>query len=158
MLRKSLILFVAATMGGLFMVVTSVLPATTASATQASAPSSCAGVIRITHLAFKPSAVRPGGSSTAYLTAVNCTNETQDASATWLGKFTRGLGGGTAGCPEIDPFSQPADFSPGGTFKSHTGYTDPGGCYARELQITVKISEGATVLAEKTTHLTFLIP
>lgn len=158
MLRKPLMLLVAATPVALLMVSAGALPATTASAATGSAASTCHGVIQITHLAFDPRSVPPGGSSTVYLTAVNCTDEAQQTSATWFGKFTGGSGGSPVGCPEIDPYSQGADFSPGGTFNSQTTYDVPSGCDARHLQVTVKISKGGTVLTQKSAELTILIP
>src|ERR1700728_4808625 len=110
MLHKPLRLLVAETSIGLLLVVAGVLPATTASAAPVAASPSCKGVIRITHLAFNPDSAPPGGSSTVYLTAVNCTDTPQQTSATWLGKFTGGSGGSPVGCPEIDPYAQAADF------------------------------------------------
>src|SRR5580704_12805088 len=105
MLRKPLMVLAAAPIG-LLLLASGALP-TTAAAASASAPatSSCRGVIEITHLAFNPEAVPPGGSSTVHLTAVNCTAQGQQTSATWLAKFTGGSGGHPVGCPEIDPFS-----------------------------------------------------
>jgi hypothetical protein len=158
MLHKPLRLLVAETSIGLLLVVAGVLPATTASAAPVAASPSCKGVIRITHLAFNPDSAPPGGSSTVYLTAVNCTDTPQQTSATWLGKFTGGSGGSPVGCPEIDPYAQAADFSPHATFRSKTTYDIPYGCDARHLQITVRFSEGATVLTHRSAELTILIP
>jgi hypothetical protein len=157
MLRKPLMLLAAAPVG-LLLIASGALPITAAGAASASAASSCGGVIEITHMAFDPKAVPPGGSSTVYLTAANCTDQPHHTSATWLAKFTGGSGGHPVGCPEIDPFSQGADFSPGGTLHSKTAYEIPSGCDARHLQVTVRFSQGGTTLTSRTTALTILIP
>jgi hypothetical protein len=122
---------------------------TRATATQAA----CSGVVDITHLAFKPSTIPPGGTSTAHLTARNCTGESQNASSTWFGTFT----GDNSDCPVIDPLNQAADFAPYGSVKSKVGYEVPSTCRASDLQITVRISENGTVLAQKTADLTILL-
>jgi hypothetical protein len=158
MLRKSVMLFLSAIPVGLLLVASGALPSTAAGAASASDTSNCRGVIQITHLAFKPKAVPPGGSSTVYLTAVNCTDQDQQTSATWLAKFTGGSGGHPVGCPVIDPFSQSDDFTPGGTFHSHTTYDLPSGCDARHLQVTVRIARGGTTLTSRSADLTILIP
>ena len=110
MFRRLLMLFAGVSSAGVLVVATGALFENTASAAPASAPSTCQGVIQITQLAFNPKAVPPGGSSTVHLTAVNCTDEPQQTSVTWLGKFTGGSGGSPVGCPEIDPFGRAADF------------------------------------------------
>ncbi len=114
--------------------------------------SGCAGVIEITHLAFKPAAVVPGNSSTAHMTARNCTGESQSTTSTWTGKFT----GHRTGCQVIDPVNQPANFAPNGTVKSKVGYEVPSGCDATYLQVTVEVSQSGSVLAKKTADLKIL--
>lgn len=114
--------------------------------------SECSGTIDITHLAFKPPAVAPGGSSTAHMTARNCTDAPVSATSIWIGSFT----GDTGGCPEIDPLGQPADFAPNGTVRSKVGYEVPTSCGATDLQLTVKISAGGKLLAQKTVDLKIL--
>jgi hypothetical protein len=158
MLNKPLRLLVAATSIALVLVVAGVLPDTTAGAAPVAASSSCQRVIRITHLAFNPDSAPPGGSSSVYLSAVNCTDMAQQTSVTWLGKFTGGSGGSPVGCPEIDPYAQAADFSPHAAFRSKATYDVPYGCDARHLQITVRLSQGGTVLAHRSASLTILIP
>jgi hypothetical protein len=116
--------------------------------------SACSETIEITHLAFKPASIAPGGTSTAHLTARNCTGGSVHASSTWIGSFT----GDTNGCPVIDPLSQSADFSPHGTVRSKVGYEVPSGCAATGLQLTVKISAGGTLLAQKTADLVIMRP
>ena len=86
------------------------------------------------------------------MTAVNCTGMSVKASSVWFGSFT----GDTAGCPEIDPVGLPADFAPHGTLRSKTGYEVPSSCEATDLQVTVKISAGGMLLAQKTADLTIL--
>jgi hypothetical protein len=114
--------------------------------------STCSGVVDITHLAFKPPEVAPGGSSTAHMSARNCTDMPVKATSVWIGSFT----GDVAGCPVIDPVGQPADFAPNGTVRSKITYEVPSGCGATDLQFTVRISEGGTLFAEKTADLAIL--
>jgi hypothetical protein len=116
--------------------------------------SACSGTVEITHLAFKPPSIAPGGSSTAHLKARNCTDASIQAASTWIASFT----GDTNGCPVIDPLTQPADFSPYGTVRSKVGYEVPSGCAATGLQLTVKISAGGTLLAQKTADLVIMRP
>lgn len=116
------------------------------------ASASCSGVIQITKLAFNPPAVTAGGSSTANLAARNCTGTSQQTTAVWTGSF-----GGASGCPAIDPVAQEASFAPHGQFKSSVGYLVPVGCTASQLQVTVEIEQGGTVLATATADLTIII-
>jgi hypothetical protein len=120
------------------------------------APASCSGVIQITRLAFTPRAVTPGGTSTANLTARNCTGTSQQTTAIWLGTFGSG-GGIPPGCPAIDPLPEPAAFAPHGQFRSGVSYLVPVGCTSSQLQVTVEIEQGGTVLAERTADLTIII-
>ena len=127
-----------------------------ASVSPSRAPASCSGVIQITHLAFTPRAVTPGGTSTANLTARNCTGTGQQTTAIWLGTFGSG-GGIPPGCPAIDPLPEPAAFAPHGQFRSGVSYLVPAGCTSSQLQVTVEIEQGGTVLAERTADLTIII-
>jgi hypothetical protein len=111
-------------------------------------------VVTVTHLAFKPSVVLSGQTSTVHLVAQNCTNETQTTTITWLGRFERPGGGIPSGCPVIDPFSQGATFAVGGIFRAKVTYLVPASCTATALAVTARISRGATVLAHKTATLT----
>jgi hypothetical protein len=114
---------------------------------------SCSGVVRITQLTFDPTAVTPGETSTASLTAVNCTGAAQQTTATWFGRF---LGPGTgipSGCPVIDPLPQQADFAPYGSYQGSVGYLVPASCTADDLAVTVQLAQGGTILAEKTADL-----
>jgi hypothetical protein len=69
--------------GGLTAAIGSV-PAVAATPAQACPVST---VIEIEHFAFDPAAIPPGGSSTATLTALNCTDLTQQTTETWSGRF-----------------------------------------------------------------------
>jgi hypothetical protein len=113
----------------------------------------CSGVVTITHIAFKPSPVLRGQTSTVHLVAQNCTNETQTTTLTWLGRFERAGGGIPSGCPVIDPFSRDATFAPGAIFRAKVTYLVPASCTATALAVTARISQGATVLAHKTATL-----
>jgi hypothetical protein len=118
---------------------------------------SCSGVVQITELAFNPPAVTPGGMSTANLAARNCTGTSQQTTAVWLGRFVGSSGGIPPGCPAVDPLPQPASFAPHGVFRASVGYLVPAGCTANELQVTVEIEQGGTVLAQATADLTIII-
>ena len=130
---------------------------TAASASAGHGPASCAGVIQITQLAFTPSAVTPGGASTANLAARNCTGTSQQTTVIWLGTFSSGGGGIPPGCPAIDPLPEPAAFAPHGHFRSSVSYLVPSGCTSSQLQITVEFEQGGTVLAERTADLTIIV-
>jgi len=150
MLRKLLMAVAVIAPIGL-LAATGALPA--AAQTRAGTTASgCTGVVEITHLAFKPAEVAPGNSSTAHMTARNCTGESQSTTSQWTGTFT----GDRTGCPAIDPLSQPLNFPPNGTVKAKVGYEVPSGCNATYLQVTVEISEGGTPLAQKTANLKIL--
>jgi hypothetical protein len=127
-----------------------------ASAPAGHAPASCSGVIQITQLAFTPRAVTPGGTSTAKLAARNCTGTSQQTTAVWLGTFGSG-GGIPPGCPAIDPLPEPAAFAPHGQFRSSVSYLVPSGCTSSQLQVTVEIEQGGTVLAARTADLTIIV-
>jgi hypothetical protein len=109
---------------------------------------SVSATIEITHFAFKPSTVVAGDAATAYLVAQNCTNKRQKTSTTWIAQWINSSVSPGTGCPVIDPFGGSADFKPFGTYKTKVSYDIPADCTAAGLQVTVKISEGATVLAQ----------
>src|SRR5436190_22271972 len=92
-------------------------------------PMACT-TVAITSLRFHPRAVAPGGSATVRLRARNCTTQAQSANLTWLGRFRDASGGLPAGCPVIDPLSQPAEFTPRGRFSAQLGFTVPAACTA----------------------------
>jgi hypothetical protein len=127
-----------------------------ASAPAGHAPASCSGVIQITQLAFTPRAVTPGGTSTAKLAARNCTGTSQQTTAIWFGTFSSGGGGIPPGCPAIDPLPEPTAFAPHGQFRSSVSYLVPSGCTSSQLQVTVEIEQGGTVLAARTADLTII--
>ncbi|HEY4455919.1 MAG TPA: hypothetical protein VGN81_16525 [Pseudonocardiaceae bacterium] len=114
---------------------------------------SCTGIVQITRFAFNPSSVSPGDSSTANLSARNCTSASQQTTATWFGRFIGASTGIPTGCPVLDPLPQPATFAPYGTFHSSVGYLVPASCTASQLQITVQIQQSGTVLAQQSTNL-----
>lgn len=119
-------------------------------------PATCSGTVEITSLAFSPSAVPPGGSSTATLKAQNCTGQTISASATWIAQFQGAGGGLPAGCPVIDPLARPLTFDPHGTVTQSTGYLVPSACQATSLHLTVRISAAGVVLATGSANLTII--
>lgn len=125
----------------------------TASTLTSRAHLSCTGIVQITRFAFTPSSVGPGDSSTAYLTARNCTSASQQATATWFGRFVGTGAGIPTGCPVLDPLARPAAFAPYGTVHSSVGYLVPASCTAAQLQITVRIQQSGTVLAQQSANL-----
>jgi hypothetical protein len=120
----------------------------------AGATMSCAGSIKITHMAFRPSTVSPGQSSTVHVVAVNCTGQSRQTTLTWLGRFV----GGSGGCPAIDPLPQSANFTPHGRFTSSLTYLVPAGCTATSLQARAQFRAGGRVVAERTADLTITRP
>lgn len=105
--------------------------------------------IEITHLSLMPSPVIAGESTTAHLVARNCTNKVQNTSATWLAEWIDTNEIAPTNCPVIDPFGGSAKFKPYGTYKAKTTYDVPADCTASGLQVTVKISQGGAVLAQR---------
>jgi hypothetical protein len=132
--------------------------ATAAPAGAAGSSTACTGVIRIAHMAFRPPAVAPGQSSTVHVLAVNCTDQSQTTSVTWLGRFIGTSGQVPQGCPVIDPVSEAANFVPHGTFAGKMTYLVLSGCTANLLRVTARFSEGGAVLAERSANLTILHP
>jgi hypothetical protein len=137
MFRKTLLAVLIIAGGGLM--------ATAGGGTAVAQASACPtpGVIEITSFAFNPSAVTPGGSSTATLTAQNCTAQTVQASETWSGQFagpsTGTPGSPPPGCPVIDPVALAVTFPPNGSVTSSVGYSVPSSCTATQLIVTVDI-------------------
>lgn len=119
-------------------------------------PVPCAdtGPVQIISLAFAPPAVAPGQSSTATLRAGNCTAQTVQANTTWIAKFVGTSSTGIpAGCPAISPLVKKVTFDPFGAVSTSVGYLVFPGCSATSLELTVRISQGATLLATGTTTL-----
>jgi hypothetical protein len=96
-------------------------------------------VIEITHFAFNPPAIPPGQSATATLTAQNCTNQAQQTSEIWSGRFTGPSGGIPPGCPAIDPISIGVNFPPHGAVSKSVTYAVPLSCTATQLIVTANI-------------------
>ncbi len=128
----------------------------TGAAAAATAPASadvCTGVVQITDLAFDPPTSAAGHSSTATMTAQNCTTQPVPATTTWLGRFV-GAAGVPAGCPVLDPIGRPTSFPAAGRITQSTTYLVLGSCTASALQLTVRITgAGGAVLAERTATL-----
>src|SRR5580698_2124447 len=134
-------MFRKALLAALMVIIGSGLTVTAASGTAAASPSACpvSAVIEITSFAFNPPAVVPGRSSTATLTAVNCTDQSQQTSETWSGQWTGPSTGIPAGCPAIDPVALPVTFPPNGTVSTSVTYSVPSSCTATQLAVTVDI-------------------
>lgn len=117
-------------------------------------PAACTGTVRITSLAFAPSTVPPGQSSTATLHARNCTSQTQQTTTTWFGQFIGSGVGIPTGCAAIDPLPRPATFTPHGTVTLSTTYLVFASCTATSLRLTVQITgSGGVLLATASTSL-----
>jgi hypothetical protein len=127
-------------------------------AVAATPASACAAstVIEITSFAFTPPSVTPGHSSTANLTALNCTAQSQQTSEIWSGRYV-GSSGGTnppPGCPIIDPISMAVDFAPHTAVTTSLTYAVPLTCTATDLIVTVNIfGKNGTLLATGTATL-----
>jgi hypothetical protein len=155
-------MFRKALLAALMVIIGSGLTVTAASGTAAASPSACpvSAVIEITSFAFNPPAVVPGRSSTATLTAVNCTGQSQQTSETWSGQWT-GPSTGTppAGCPVIDPVALPVTFPPNGTVSTSITYSVPSACSATKLTVTSDIyGNNGVLLAHGTAVLQIIRP
>jgi len=125
-----------------------------AAPTASGSPVSCAEVILVDSFAFQPAQVLPGQSSTATLTATNCTGASQTVTETWYGRFLGPSTGIPAGCVAIDPFERSVEFAAHTEVSTATGYLVPTGCTATELAVTVTITgQDGTVLAQPTAYL-----
>lgn len=105
--RAALIALAVAVAGG--------LTAASAGGAAAAVPRpACArpAVVKVESFGFHPASVRPGGSSTATLKAVNCTGRAQQDIEVWFVQFTQPGGGLPFTCPVIDPFELPVRFPP----------------------------------------------
>ena len=112
----------------------------------------CAATVQVTHLAFHPRSVEPGQTSTARLQAVNCSGTTQDVRVSWIAHWVA-AGGGTGGCPIIDPLSQAVQMPPHSVYRSSLSYLVPPQCGATTLELTVSLSKQAQVIAQRTAAL-----
>jgi hypothetical protein len=120
------------------------------------APAACSGVLAIRAFAFHPPLVSPGQTSTATVSAVNCTGQSQAVTVIWSGRF---IGPSAPGCPVLDPLAQPATFAPHGTYTAGVGYLALPSCTATQLQVTVKFQgQSGSVLAQATATLTIVQP
>jgi hypothetical protein len=140
-------------MAGMILTAGSLLATPATGAAKPQTGTACTGIVQITGLAFTPSSVNPGGTATAGLNARNCTGQRQVATATWLGRFIGSSVGIPAGCPVLDPLPQPVTFAPYGRVRTSVGYQVPASCTAVDLQISVRIQQGGTVLAQQTADL-----
>lgn len=146
---------------GLMIIIGGGLTVTGMGGTAFAAPAACSvsTVIEITNFAFNPPAVAPGQSSTATLTALNCTNKTQQTSEIWSGRFVGPSTGIPPGCPAIDPLSLAVTFPPNGTVSSAVTYSVPPSCTATQLIVTVDIyGNDGVLLAHGTAVLEIVRP
>jgi hypothetical protein len=121
----------------------------TAAPVHAAAPG-CAGVLRITHLAFGSATVARGQTATATLLARNCTAQSVTATLVWSARYS-GSSTGTipAGCPVVDPIAKQVTFAPYGKDTDSIGYLILPSCTAAALQTTATFTgSNGTVLAQ----------
>ncbi len=126
-------------------------------ASAATAPPACKGVIVIDGLRWVPATVHPGASSTAVLTARNCTKQTRNVTLTWLGRFAGSGSGIPAGCPAIDPLAKQVTFAPLATVHQKLSFMIFPGCTATSLVETARLTAASgKVLASRsaTLHIT----
>jgi hypothetical protein len=132
----------------------SMIASPAAVATASSPTSTPACVVKITAMRFHPRRVARGGSSVVHLRARNCTDQTQDASLTWLGSFVGATPGIPEGCPAIDPVAQPVSFTPHGRITASLGFVVFPSCTASALSETARLTApDGTVLAEQAVDL-----
>jgi len=149
----------AALLASAIAIASGLMAATTGGATAAVPDTSCATstVIEIQSFAFSPPSVPPGGSSTATLTALNCTAQTQQTSEIWSGRFTGPGVGIPPGCPAIDPLAMPVSFPPNGTVSTHITYLVPPSCTASQLVVTVTIDGRSGVVLARGTAVLMIV-
>jgi|HubBroStandDraft_1064217.scaffolds.fasta_scaffold19322_2 hypothetical protein len=115
-------------------------------------------VIEVTNFAFNPSAIPPGQSSTATLTALNCTDQSQQTSEIWSGRYVDPSGTIPPGCPAIDPIAFGVTFPPLGAVSTSVGYSVPLSCTATQLMVTADIyGTNGVLLAQGTALLQIVI-
>jgi hypothetical protein len=144
------------------MIIAAGLTMAVGSGTASAAPAqACAvsTVIEITNFSFNPSAVPPGKSSTATLSTVNCTNQPQQTSEIWSGRFVGTSTGIPPGCPVIDPIAIGVNYPPLGFESTSVGYLVPQSCTATQLIVTVTIDgNNGVVLARGQAVLNIISP
>lgn len=128
-----------------------------AAGTLSPTPCATATEIRIDGLAFNPPQVFPGKSSTATLTATNCTAASQTVAEQWSGTWLSATSSGIpSGCPVIDPLLRSVVFAPHQQVATSTTYTVPAGCTADALRVTVRLTQGGTLLGQRSADLIIL--
>ena len=146
---------ICVTAAGATVLLTGVGPAWAAAPSSATPPSACSGVLRVDGFVFSPATVLPGGSSTAALTATNCTAQAQTVTEQWTGRFSSLTSTGVpVGCPVIDPLLRSQVFAADAQATSSTTYVIPTGCAADQLTVTVQLAQGGTLLGTATAVLT----
>jgi Cellulose binding domain len=131
--------------------------AATAAARPDATPATCTGTdaIQVTQFTFTPPSVTAGQSSTANLTAVNCTAQTIQASALWYGRYqVPGNPNIPPGCPAIDPLDFQVTIAPGGQYTQAFPYFSTfTQCTATQLLATVLIEGSGVTYAQATATL-----
>ncbi|CAG7656022.1 hypothetical protein [Actinacidiphila bryophytorum] len=113
-----------------------------------------AGGVRLDGLAFDPPSVPAGGTSTASLTATNCSDHDVTVRETWAARFLSGSSTGVpAGCPVIDPLPRSVTFGPHERVVTSTAYLVFADCTADLLRLTVTVSQDGVPPASRTADL-----
>ena len=93
------------------------------------------------------------------MTAVNCTDKSQQTSQTWFGQWAGPGTGIPAGCPVIDPVALPVTFPANGTVSTSVTYSVPSSCTATQLTVTADIyGNNGVLLAHGTAILQIIRP
>ncbi len=126
--------FCALTTGAVFLVGASVTAVPGAGAVPRGA---CDRPVLVTTLAFGPSVVAPGGTSTVRLSGRNCSRREQQVTVTWIGTFT----GDRTGCPAIDPVARALTIPRGAGLRDQQTYLVLSGCAADKLSVTARVTD-----------------
>lgn len=117
-------------------------------------PGTCSGVVRVGTLTFDPAQVARGGMSGATVKTTNCTGQSQAVTETWTGRFTSASGTGIPqGCPALDPLPRQVTLAPYAQISTTTSYLAFSGCTADRLTVTVRVTQGAVLIAQRSADL-----
>jgi len=117
----------------------------------------CAGTaaVEISSMAFSPTTVTAGQSSTVTAVVRNCTNQAQSISSYWYGRYTSPPATDIApGCPAIDPLVTPLNLPAGGQVTVTKVWSTFASCTATKLTITYHVSSPDGVDAQRSADLT----
>jgi Cellulose binding domain len=108
-------------------------------------PPSCPGAARVISQSFAPSAVRPGGQATEYVTVENCGPAAITLHLQWTARWNQSIGVLPPGCPGIDPLLRGLTIPGYGQASDTLTYTVPAGCTATDLTGYVEATDAEGV-------------